>query len=126
MDSPTPATEKETPVIDIAKYRIAAYVFLAMNLLYLVVFFIFLPSFHMDASTLGMVGVYVALFAWFTWMIHGGRRKFTLVMAVIYGVRIGLSTLQLIRGEAFEAVIYTLPCIIIAFYFLGRAVWNWK
>ena len=32
----------------------------------------------------------------------------------------------IIRGDVFPAVPYLLPCLILSFYLLGRAAWDWQ
>ena len=117
--------EEASPELNIKKYRIAGIGFFVLNLISLAVFMIFLPPMGFGASAYLSIAAYIFLMGFLAWMIAGGRRTFTLVCAVIFAIRLMISVRQMIVGEAFEAVPYILPCLILTFYLLGRAVWDW-
>tara|TARA_B100000686_G_scaffold334196_1_gene401122 strand:+ start:3933 stop:4292 length:360 start_codon:yes stop_codon:yes gene_type:complete len=107
------------------KHRQAGYGFMVLNVLYLVLVFSFLPSFTPNASTIGGFTACLIIFATFSFYIWRGKRLLTLILAVVYGLRSVLSAYTLIVGSAFTVVPYVLPLLVISFYLLGRAVWNW-
>lgn len=107
------------------KYRQAGYGFLVLGLAYLVLVYIFLPPFNLGSSAFVYAGLYAALMGVLAWFIFRGSRGLTLVLAVIYAARSLVSIYTLIKGEAFVAVPYVLPCLLATFYVLGRAVWDW-
>ena len=112
--------------VDLGKYRQAAWGFLAMNLLYLVVTWLALPPIGLNAlEAAGYVVLALALFGTLSWFIHKGAKKLTVVLAALYAARAIYATYTLIAGTAFPIVPWVLPTIIITFYFLARALWDW-
>lgn len=107
------------------KFRQAGYGFFALNMAYLVLVYAFLPPFNLGAKGFAYAGMYVLFMAALAHYVCRGFRKLTLVLAVIYGLRSAVSVYTLIRGEAFVAVPYVLPCLMITFYVLARAAWDW-
>lgn len=110
---------------DLKKYRQAGYGFLGMNLFYLFLVYIFMPPFNLGATGFLYAGVFLLLVGVCSYYIYRGSRKLALVLAIIYGARSLVSVYTLIRGEAFTAVPYVLPCLLITVYLLGRAAWDW-
>lgn len=118
----------DSPVKDadvLKKFRLAAYVFLGLNLVYFGLVYAFLPPFHIDLSTAASVGAVVVLVLVLAWYLHKGARKLAIVLAIIYAGRILVSAYTLATGEAFAAVPLVLPCLVLTFYFLARAAWDW-
>ncbi|MBI4383766.1 MAG: hypothetical protein HY579_06995 [Nitrospinae bacterium] len=107
------------------KFRQAGYGFFALNMVYLVLVYAFLPPFNLGAKGFVYAGAYVLFMAALAYFVYRGFRRLTLILAVIYGLRSVVSVYTMIRGEAFMAVPYVLPCLIITFYVLARAVWDW-
>ncbi|MBI4389823.1 MAG: hypothetical protein HY580_06540 [Nitrospinae bacterium] len=108
-----------------SKFRQAGYGFFALNMIYLVLIYVFLPPFNLGAKGFLYAGIYALFMAALAYFVCRGFRKVALVLAVIYGLRSVVSLYTMIRGEAFMAVPYVLPCLIITFYVLARAVWDW-
>ena len=107
------------------KYQQAGYVFLGMSLLYLLLAYAFMPPFNLGAAGFLYAGTFLLLAGVCSYYIHRGSQKLALVLALIYGARSMVSIYTLIKGEAFTAVPYVLPCLLITFYLLGRAAWDW-
>lgn len=110
---------------DVKKVHQAGYGFLVLNAIYLLLVYIFLPPFGLGASVYLYGAAFLLLTGVFSWFIYHNARKLTLVLAIIYGLRSLISIYTLIRGEAFVAVPYVLPCLLLTTYLLGRAVWDW-
>ena len=51
--------------------------------------------------------------------------KTTMLLTVIYGARSAFSAYSLMDISTFQAVPYLLPCLLVTFYLLGRAGWDW-
>lgn len=107
------------------KYRLAGYGFLALNILYLVLALVFLPPFHFDATTLISIVLFLALIVLLAVYIFRGQKRLVQILAVLYGARSLFTIYTLAMGEFFMAVPYFLPCLLVTFYLLGRAGWNW-
>ena len=107
------------------KYRQAGQGFMILNTLYLIVFFLFQPLFNMSTLMVGSSILYLVLVGTLSFYVSKGKRTLTIILAYFYGVRSGLSMYALVIGDAFEAVSYILPLLLISFYILGRAAWNW-
>ncbi len=107
------------------KYRQAGYGFFISNTLYLIIVFIFLPSFHLDFSTIASFVIYLLIIGVLSFYISKGKRVLSLIVAVIFGARSLVSTYTLITGQAFEAIPFVLPLLVATFYLLGRATWDW-
>lgn len=111
---------------DLTKYRQAAYGFLALNLIYIVIFFVFLPPFNIELAKAAAYSIsFVVLFGVLAFFVYKGYRKLAIVLAIIYGLRSAFSIYTLAAGEAFAAVPFVLPCLLLTFYLLGRAAWKW-
>ena len=61
----------------------------------------------------------------FTPFILRGKKILVRILVLIYGGRAVFSIYSLINGGVFPAVPYLLPCLILTFYLLGRAAWDW-
>ncbi len=108
------------------KYRVAGYGFLALNILYLVFAFMFVPSFHVDTTTFITIVLFLALMVLLTVFICRAKKRLVQILAVLYGARSLFAIYTLAMGEYFPAVPYFLPCLLVTFYLLGRAGWNWR
>ncbi len=107
------------------KFKQAAYGFLILNLIYLAVAFVFIPPFDFGLSALLSIIAFALLLGIFTYYLLHGKKLLAQILAVIYGGRSVFTGYSLVAGDTFQAVPYILPCLIITFYFLGRAGWNW-
>lgn len=110
---------------ELKKYRQASHGFLVMNLLYTLLVYIFLPPFNLGAILFLYFAAFILVVVVCSWFVYRGSQKLTLVLAIIYGARSLVSIYTLVRGDAFTAVPYVLPCLLVTFYFLGRAAWDW-
>ena len=109
------------------KYRCAAYGFLALNLIYILLLYIFPPPFSPELPEKILIAILLAaLFAALAYYIHKGYRKLAIVLAVVYALRFVLIlAATLFTGQFIESVPYVLTCLLLAFYMLGRAAWDW-
>lgn len=108
------------------KYHQAAYAYLFMGLTYMVVFYTTLPHHYFSPRVTVLAPLIGVLFMGLAWFVYKGYRKVTLVLVVIYALRILGATAALFFFEGHVAVPYVLPLLIFTFYMLGRAVWDWK
>jgi hypothetical protein len=111
--------------LNLKKYRQAGIGFFVLNLIYFGLAVAFLPPMGLGGSIYIGLFVCIVLLGWLSWLIAGRRRKLTLICAVIFALRFFVSVRQMMVGEAFMVVPYLLPCLILTFYMLGRAVWDW-
>ncbi len=107
------------------KFKQAGYGFLVMNLVYLVVVVKFIPALNFDVSALLSFLAYVLLLGFLTYYILQKKKLLTQVLAVIYAGRSGNAIYFLLGDNIFPAVPFFLPCLLITFYLLGRAGWDW-
>jgi hypothetical protein len=107
------------------KYQQAGYGFLGMSLIYLLLVYMFMPPFNLGAEGFLYTGIFLLLAGVCSYYIHRGSRNLALVLALIYAARSLVSIYTLSKGEAFTAVPYVLPCLLLTFYLLGRAAWDW-
>ncbi|QPJ62223.1 MAG: hypothetical protein G3M70_10210 [Candidatus Nitronauta litoralis] len=108
------------------KYKQAAWMFTGMNLLYLVITFFVMPPVGLDPFYGVMFClVAVVLSGGLSLLIARQGRKLAMSLALIYAGRIGVSVYTLIAGTAFPIVPWVLSTVVIAFYYLGRAAWDW-
>ena len=91
----------------------------------LIIFFLFLPSLNVNILIVGSFILYLVLVGTLSFYVSKGKRTLTIILAFFYGVRSGFSIYALVIGDAFEAGPYILPLLLISFYILGRAAWNW-
>ena len=116
----------DNPVKTLQKFHQAAFGFLALNLVYLLLIYLFLPPFNLSLVEMaGYALLALALFGVLSYFIYKGSKTLAVVLAAIYSARSLLSAYALAAGEAFSAVPYVLPCLLITVYLLGRPVWNW-
>ena len=107
------------------KFRQAGYGFLVLNLIYLAVAMFFIPPFNLGLTALLSMAASILLLGLLTYYLLKEKKRLAQVLAIIYGARSGFTAYSLITGETFQAVPFFLPCLIIAFYLLGRAGWDW-
>ncbi len=107
------------------KFKQAGYGFLVLNLIYLVVAMVYIPPFNLGMSALLSLMAFVLLIGVFTYYLLQEKMRLAQILAIIYGARSTFSAYSLIAGDTFQAVPFLLPCLLISFYLLGRAAWNW-
>ena len=112
---------------DFKRYRLAGFSFFVLSVLYVLVVFWKLPPVDpaMNKVVYGGLFFYIFLILILTPLILRGKRLLVQILTVIYGGRAVYSIYSLIGGGMFPAVPYLLPCVILTFYLLGRAAWNW-
>lgn len=115
----------QTPGPLLKKYRLAGYGFLSLNIVYLVLALVFLPPFNAALTTIVTVVLFLALIVLLTVFILRCKRGLVRVLAVLYALRSLFAVYTLTTGGTFAAVPYFLPCLMITFYLLGRAGWDW-
>jgi len=109
------------------KYRLAGISFLVLNVLYIIIAWWKMPPVDLAMSKVVYGGfvVFFILVLILIPLILRGKRLLVQVLAFIYGGRMIFSLYFLIGGDAYPAVPYLLPCVVLTFYFLGRAAWDW-
>lgn len=107
------------------KYHLAAYGFLGFYALYGVLFHIFLPPFKLGFWFYFGVALLIVLILVLAKYIYSGARKLVLYLIWFYLFRIIVSAYTMITGEAFAVVPYLFPFLLISFYLLCRAAWDW-
>ena len=112
---------------DLKKYRLAGISFLVLNVLYIIIAWWKMPPVDLAMSKVVYVGltVFFILVLILTPLILRGKKLLVQVLAFIYGGRMIFSLYFLIGGDAYPAVSYLLPCVVLTFYLLGRAAWDW-
>ena len=112
---------------DLKKYRLAGISFLVLNVLYIIIAWWKIPPVDLAMSKVVYGGfiMFLVLVLILTPLILRGKKTLVQVLALIYGGRVIFSIYSLIGGDVFPAVPYLLPCVILTFYLLGRAAWNW-
>ena len=112
---------------DLKKYRLAAVSFLVLNVVYIIIAWWKMPPVDLEMSRVvyGVLIFILILFLVLTPMIYRGKKLLVQVLTFIYGGRAVFSIYSLIGGDVFPAVPYLLPCVILIFYLLGRAAWDW-
>lgn len=123
-------SENASAAIDnsgLKKYRQAGYGFLILNLIYILLFYIFPPPFDPGLPEKIILTVLLAaLIAVLSYFVHKGTRKLAIVLAVLYAARaVIIGAFTITAGQVFESVPYVLACLILTFYLLGRAAWDW-
>ena len=112
---------------NLKKYRLAGISFLVLNVLYIIIAWWKMPPVDLAMSKV-VYGVFVVFFILVLILIPlilRGKRLLVQVLAFIYGGRMIFSLYFLIGGDAYPAVPYLLPCVVLTFYLLGRAAWDW-
>ena len=108
-----------------SKYILAAWSFLALNGLYPVWIFVFMPQVKLDLYSLAFSAIYLALIGTLALFVARGKRWLTQVLAILFGARSLNSIYLVISGTALAGVQYLIPFMILCFYLLGRACWDW-
>ena len=115
----------ETSTKNLQKFHQAAIGFLVLNLIYILLVYLFLPPFDLGwVDAVGYTVLALALFGVLSYFIYRGSKTLTVVLAAVYSARSLLSAYTLFTGEAFAAVPYVLPCLVITVYLLARPVWD--
>jgi len=107
------------------RFKDAAYGFLLLNLIYLALAIFFIPPFNIGLTTFFSLLAFFLLLGIFTYYLFQGKKLLAKFLAVIYGARSVFAAYSLFAGDTFPAVPYFLPCLLITFYLLVRAGWNW-
>ena len=108
------------------KFTHAGYGFLGLNLAYLLIAMIFIPPFNLGLTAILSLAAFILLLGVLTYYLLKGKKRLAQILAVIYGLRLAFSAYSLMDVSTFQAVPYLLPCLLITFYLLGRAGWNWS
>ena len=113
---------------DLKKYRLAGFGFLVLNVLYIIIAWWKLPPVDLVMNKLVYGGfiTFIACVLIITPLILRGKKILVQILAFICGGRAAFSIYFLIGGDVFPAVPYLLPCVILTFYLLGRAAWDWR
>ena len=113
--------------LNLKKYQLAGISFLVLNVLYIIIAWWKMPPVDIAMSK-AVYGGFVVLFILVLILIPlilRGKRLLVQVLAFIYGGRMIFSLYFLVEGDAYPAVPYLLPCVVLTFYLLGRAAWDW-
>ena len=120
---------KETELVEpnLKKYRLAGISFLILNVLYIIIAWWKMPPVDLAMSKLVYSGfiMFLILVLTLTPLILRGKKLLVQVLTLIYGGRATFSIYSLTGEGVFPAVPYLLPCVILTFYLLGRAAWDW-
>jgi FtsH-binding integral membrane protein len=120
-----PATVPEAVEARTKKFTHAGYGFLGLNIVYLAVAMVLIPPFNFGLSAILSLVAFVLLVGILTYYILKEKKRLAQILAIIFGLRSAFTVYSLTAGDTFQAVPYFLPCLIITFYLLGRAGWNW-
>ena len=109
------------------KYWLAGFSFFILNMLYILIALWKLPPVDpaMNRVVYGGLFIFVVLVLILTPLIIRGKKLLVQILTIIYGGRVAYSVYSLIGEGAFPAVPYFLPCLVLTFYLLGRAAWDW-
>jgi len=112
---------------NLKKYQLAGVSFLVLNVLYIIIAWWKMPpvDLAMRKVVYGGFVVFFILVLILTPLILRGKRLLVQILAFIYGGRMIFSLYFLIGGDAYPAVPYLLACVVLTFYLLGRAAWDW-
>ncbi len=112
---------------NLKKYQLAGVSFLVLNVLYIIIAWWKMPpvDLAMRKVVYGGFVVFFILVLILTPLILRGKRLLVQILAFIYGGRMIFSLYFLIGGDAYPAVPYLLACVVLMFYLLGRAAWDW-
>ena len=112
---------------NLKKYQLAGVSFFVLNVLYIVIAWWKMPpvDLAMRKVVYGGFVVFFILVLILTPLILRGKRLLVQILAFIYGGRMIFSLYFLIGGDAYPAVPYLLACVVLTFYLLGRAAWDW-
>ena len=126
MEDNNSTAENSDIILDrLLKFKQAGYGFLLLNLIYLVVAIYFIPPFNLGLTALLSLLAFLLLLGFFTYNLLQGKKLLAQILAILYGSRSVFTSYSLLAGDTFEAVPFILPCLLIVFYLLGRAAWNW-
>ena len=112
-------------LVRLLKFKQAGYGFFLLNLIYLAVAIYFIPPFNLGLTALLSLLAFLLLLVFFTYYLLQGKKLLAQILAILYGGRSVFTSYSLLAGDTFEAVPFILPCLLIVFYLLGRAAWNW-
>jgi len=115
----------ETLDLRTRKFIHAGYGFLGLNLVYLAIAMFFIPPFNLGLSAVLSLVAFVLLLGLLAYYLLKGKKPLAQVLAVIYGARSIFSAYSLMDVSTFQAMPYLLPCLLLTFYLLGRAGWDW-
>ncbi len=115
----------ETLGLGARKFTHAGYGFLGLNVAYLAIAMIFIPPFNLGLSAVLSLVAFLLLLGVLTYYLLKGKKRLAQILAIIYGARSIFSAYSLMDVSTFQAVPYLLPCLLITFYLLGRAGWDW-
>ena len=115
----------ETLDLRTRKFIHAGYGFLGLNLVYLAIAMFFIPPFNLGLSAVLSLVAFVLLLGLLAYYLLKGKKLLAQVLAVIYGARSIFLAYSLMDVSTFQAVPYLLPCLLLTFYLLGRAGWDW-
>ncbi|MBT5550425.1 MAG: hypothetical protein HOJ79_08085 [Nitrospina sp.] len=107
------------------KFVHAGYGFLGLNIVYLAIAMYFIPSFNLGLTAILSLVAFVLLLGVLTYYLLQGKKRLAQVLAIIYGLRSGFTAYSLTDVSTFQAVPFFLPCLLLTFYLLGRAGWDW-
>ena len=107
------------------KFRQAGYGFFVLNLIYLGVAMFFIPPFNLGLTALLSLSAFILLLGLLTYYLLKEKKRLAQVLTILYAARSGFTGYSLLTGDIFQAVPFFLPCLIITFYLLGRACWDW-
>ena len=118
---------RTTETLDLGsrKFTHAGYGFLGLNVAYLAIAMIFIPPFNLGLSAVLSLVAFLLLLGVLTYYLLKGKKRLAQVLAIVYGSRSIFSAYSLMDVSTFQAVPYLLPCLLITFYLLGRAGWDW-
>jgi len=119
--------EAELVESSLKKYQLAGISFLVLNVLYIIIAWWKMPPVDLAMSKVVYGGfvVFFILVLILIPLILRGKKLLVQVLAFIYGGRMIFSLYFLVGGDAYPAVPYLLPCVVLTFYLLGRATWDW-
>ena len=115
----------ETLDLGAQNFTQAGYGFLGLNLSYLVIAMFFIPPFNLGLSAVLSLVAFILLLGVLTYYLLKGKKILAQVLAIVYGARSIFSAYSLTDVSTFQAVPYLLPCLLVTFYLLGRAGWDW-
>ncbi len=107
------------------KYILAAWGFVAINGPYPIWIFVFMPQIKVDLNSLLYVVVYLGLVGTLALFVGRGKKRLTQGLAILFGARSLNSIYLIISGSALAGVQYLIPFMLLCFYLLGRACWDW-
>ena len=124
-DDNSTAENSDIILVRLSKFKQAGYGFFFLNLIYLAVAIYFIPPFNLGLTALLSLLAFLLLLGFFTYYLLQGKKLLAQILAILYGGRSVFTSYSLLAGDTFEAVPFILPCLLIVFYLLGRAAWNW-